>query len=124
MTSTELDLLVPLETQLPPLANDEVLSQSQWATLVAIADTLIPSIEASTKTSHARITIANAEYTGTVNKLLQVVPEQTGERAVQKYLEENASSVSGFTALLQRTFTNYIRDDAIKGIRVMLSALE
>lgn len=124
MTSTELDLLVPLAAPLPPLPQGEVLSSSQWTTLLAVADTLIPSIRTSTDNDHSRLFLEESEYAAAVQKLQTVVPNEAGREAISQYLQESAGSTPGFRDSLQRIFGSHLREDALKGIRVLLSALE
>ncbi|KAL9040944.1 MAG: hypothetical protein Q9214_004288 [Letrouitia sp. 1 TL-2023] len=124
MTSTELDLLAPLAAPLPPLPKGEVLSSSQWTTLLAVADTLIPSIGTSTNNDHPKLILEESEYAAAVQKLQTVVPNEAGREAISHYLQESAGSTPGFRESVQRTFGSYLREDALKGIRVILSALD
>ena len=124
MTSTDLNLLAPLDTSLPPVPAGEVLTKSQWATLLAIADTIIPAIEAHPSSSIDKLVIPTSEYTTALHSVRNEATTNAGRDAVESYFGEKGSSVPGFQQSLQRTFSHYIREDALKGIRVILSALE
>ncbi|KAL9596783.1 MAG: hypothetical protein Q9179_004494 [Wetmoreana sp. 5 TL-2023] len=126
MTSSELNLIAPLDSPLPPPPEGDVLTESQWATLLAIADTIIPAIVSSSAHSISSLCIQPSEYTAAVQKIQKVIPSTpyASPDAAQRYLAEAASSAPGFKEVIQRTFGDYMRDDAVKGIRVILSALD
>ncbi|KAI4255103.1 MAG: hypothetical protein LQ352_002732 [Teloschistes flavicans] len=124
MTSTELNLIAPLDSPLPPPPDGDVFTPSQWATLLAIADTIVPAIEASSTHSVNNLSIQPSEYTTAVQKIQNVVPDKTSPDAVQRYLAEKGSAAPGFKELIHRTFGDYMRDDAVKGLRVILSTLD
>jgi len=124
MTSTQLNLLAPLSTPLPPPPAGEVLAASQWTTLLAIADTIIPSIEVSSTHSKQALCIQASEYSSAVEEIKSGVQSETKGDVAQAYLREKASAVVGFRELLRRTLGDYLREDARKGIRVVLSTLE
>ena len=91
---------------------------------MAIADTVIPSIEGSSTLSSRSLCLAPSEYASAVEIINQRLPPQIDSSLTQRYFRENASSVPGFRELLQRILGEYMRDEARKGIRVVLSALE
>ena len=124
MTSTQLNLIAPLDTPLPPSPDGQILTESQWTTLMAIADAVIPSIEVSSTLSNRSLCLAPSEYASTVQTISQRLPAEAGPNLTQRFLQENASSVPGFRELLQRILADYVREDARKGIRVILSVLE
>ncbi|KAL8687749.1 MAG: hypothetical protein Q9224_005060 [Gallowayella concinna] len=124
MTSTQLNLIAPLDAPLPPLPEGEVLTSSQWTTLLAIADTIVPAIEASSAYSPDKLSVQPSEYTTAIQKIQTVIPESAAPDAAQRYLAEKASSTPGFRDLFQRILGHYMREDAVKGIRVVLSALD
>lgn len=124
MTSTQLNLISPLETPLPPSSDCEVLTKSQWRTLLAIAETVIPSIEVSSEPSLQSLTLSAAEYTSTIEAVIQRLPEGVSRDLSTSYLKESASSIPAFDLLLKRIVRDYVREEARKGIRVILSALE
>ncbi|KAL8711186.1 MAG: hypothetical protein Q9220_004331 [cf. Caloplaca sp. 1 TL-2023] len=124
MTSTELNLIAPLDSPLPPIPEGDVLTSSQWDTLLAIADTIVPAVEVSPTTSLNALSIKPSELTEAVQQIRRNLPANAGADVTQNFLAEKASSVSGFKDLVQRTFGEYMREDALKGIRVILSTLD
>ena len=124
MTSTQLNLIAPLDTPLPPPPDGQVLSESQWTTLMAIADAIIPSLQVSSTLSNSSLCIDPSEYMSAVKTITERLPAETDPGLTETFLQENASSVPGFRELLQRTLGEYMREDARKGIRVILTALE
>ena len=91
---------------------------------MAIADTLVPSIEASSSLTQENLTITPSEYTKTLSTIKQRLPADARDSLGAQYLKESASVVPGFQELLKRTINEFLREDAKKGIRVILSALE
>ena len=91
---------------------------------MAIADAIIPSIEVSSTLSNSSLCIAASEYTSAVETISNRLPAQTDSNLTQRFLQENASSLPGFRELVKRILGDYVREDARKGIRVILSALE
>ena len=124
MTTTQLNLIAPLDVPLPPPPEGEAFTESQWTTLMAIADTVIAKIEVSSTTSTKSLCLPTSDYATAVEDLKQRLPSGSKEQLVQSYLRENASSVPGFRDLLRRTVADYMREDSKKAVRVILSALE
>lgn len=124
MTISVWNLIAPLESPLPPPPSGEVLTDLQWTTLMAIADTVIPSISDSSQSSPGGLVVEAAEYATAVKTLNANIPD-TGEADLARtYLQETPSTLPGFKQFLQRVIGDYMREDARKGLRVLLSALE
>lgn len=123
MATQELGLIAPLESPLPPLATGEVLTESQWTTLMAIGDTIIPFISTSSALSTTKLSVQESEYKAAIDKL-QELPADPHMGLCRKYLEENASSIPGVREAIQRLLSDYMPEDARRGLRVVLSALE
>ena len=124
MTTTQLNLIAPLDAPLPSPPEDEPFTESQWTTLMAIADTVIARIEVSSTTSTNSFCLPTSDYARAVEDLKQRLPSGSKDQLVQSYLRENASSVPAFRELLRRTIADYVNEDAKKAVRVILSALE
>ena len=124
MTSTELKALAPLAIALPPIKDDQVLSDAQWATLMAIADTIIPSLQVSSEASLQHLNVPSSEYNASTEIIKKNIPR--GQRAdlAKFYLNERPSSIPEFKDQLSRLLSNYLRDDAKKGVKTILYALE
>lgn len=124
MTPIALNLIAPLESPLPPPPNGEVLTDSQWTTLMAIADTVIPSISDSSQSSPERLMVEPSEYAMAVKTLKSEIPDTGKVDLIRTYLQESPSTLPGFKQYLHRTVEDFMREDARKGLRVLLSALE
>lgn len=117
MTSTEFNLLKPLDSPLPAPPKGEVLTAAQWRTFMAIADVIIPSIEVSTVASAGKLSIQASEYAGAVDQIKRNIPATSdAQAAAERYLQESASSTPGFKESVQRQLGHYAREDAVKGI--------
>ena len=124
MTSLQLNLIAPLDAPLPTPGEGEVLTESQWTTLMAIADTVVPAIEVSSTVSTKSLCLQASAYATAVEQLKKNLPSQVNNEVPVRYLRESASSIPGFKELLRRTIGDYVSREGKKGIRVVLSALE
>ena len=116
MAATELNLLAPLDNPLPPPPEGEVLTAAQWRTLMAIADTIIPCVQASTTSSHNKLHIPASEYANAVQRIKKHISPTSDGQAAERFLQESASSTRGFKGSLHRQLGHYVREDALKGI--------
>ncbi|KAF3481055.1 long chain fatty acid oxidase [Arthroderma uncinatum] len=115
-------------TPLPPAPRPEdVFSAAQWETLLAIADTVIPSITCAdpAKRSSLSHVIARSEFDALASSLRpETVEDESGARdAAVRYLEESASSVPGFKESLCRTLGHHVHQEGRRGIGLILSGL-
>ena len=124
MTSAVLDSFAPLNAPLPPAPKGDVFTAAQWRTLMAIADAIIPAIEVSTAHSHDKLCLEASEYANAIEQIKSLTPPSADGKAAERYLSESASSTPGFRDSIHRQLGQYVREDALKGIRVILSALE
>ena len=116
MAGTELNLLAPLDNPLPPPPEGEVLTAAQWRTLMAIADTIIPCVEASTTSSHNKLSISASEYANAIQRIKSNISATSDDQAAERFLQESASSTPGFRESVHRQLGHYVREDAVKGI--------
>ena len=124
MAITGLDMIAPLDVPLPPVPEGDVLTPSQWITFLAIADAIIPAVAPASSSSIDDLAVQLPDYDNAIDNIQRVVPPDAASDAVQNYLKEKASSTPGFKDLMHRTFGHYMREDALRGIRVILSLLE
>lgn len=123
-------------------------TDSQWRTLMALMDTVIPSIQAESTTQAesgfagdgGSYEIEVGEYEKIVDELGRMIPgsgedaerkgEGEGERGaekrelLEKYLNEKASDNEAFQNMLKRTFGLLVPEKARKGLAFVLSSLE
>lgn len=124
MNTLVLDIIAPLESPLPPPPSGESLTDSQWTTLMAIADTVIPSIGDSSQPSLERLSVDSTDYATAVDTLNAEISDPRKVDLARTYLEESPSTLPGFKQFLHRVIGEYTREDARKALRISLSTLE
>jgi hypothetical protein len=124
MSARALESIAPLESPLPPPPDGDCLTDAQWTTLIAIADTVVPSVVVSSEQVLNKLSIPSTEYATAVEKLEALISGPGEVGVVQTYLEESPSALPGFKQLLHRILGEYTREDERKGFRVLLSSLE
>jgi hypothetical protein len=126
MATAEVEALAPLATPLPDGPSELPFSGLQWTTLLAIMDTVIPSIRRETTTSNQinQLTISDVEYNHTVHQLKKALVDPPTSEALDEYLDEKPSDNPRFQALLQRTLSTFAHDDAKQGLSFVLTTLK
>ena len=126
IAASQLDILAPLATPLPEAPGDQFFTDDQWTTLMAIMDTVIPSIrrETAAKREFSQLTLSDVEYNAAIDHLKKNVVNAPDGESFDDYLEERPSDNAGFQDLLKRSLIHYTRDDARKGLAFILSALK
>lgn len=126
VTASQIDVLAPLATPLPDAPGEQFFSDDQWTTLMAIMDTIIPSIqvEAATGIKPSQLIVSHDEYKKAVDNLQKNVKDAPQGEALRKYLEEKPSDNPQFQELLRRSLIHFSREDARKGLAFILSALK
>jgi len=103
------------------MANPEY-SAEQWDTLVAIADTIIPSINISdSRGSLSQLTLSTKSALALEQAVRRIRPDYPSTAIVQEYFAEKASSVS--LNLLKRVLYEYLPLDAKNKIGALLGIL-
>jgi hypothetical protein len=113
----------PLASPWPPPIRGDILTESQWATLMAIGDTVIASIDSSSPSAN-KLSLPPPKYDSLVQELKDILPPSTDEGLICSYLAENASSIPQLRAILQRVLSDNVRPDKQKAIVSLLSILE
>jgi hypothetical protein len=125
MATTEAEALAPLATPPPDGPAELPFSALQWTTLLAIMDTVIPSIRRETTTNKVnQLTISDIEYNQTVHHLKKTLVNSPTSESLDEYLDEKPSDNPRFLALLQRTLSTFARDDAKQGLSLILTTLK
>ena len=123
MTSTaQAALIAPLHVPLPPPLAGNTLTEDQWITLLAIADTIIPSIGSDSDLPSSKLQLSSSDFEAARLALHQ--DRTVRKESLASYIDESPSSLPAFKALLARTLNLYLREDAKKGLRALLSALK
>lgn len=125
MTTVQTSLFSPLATFLPEAPGDDVLTAEQWASLLAIAETVIPLISrAGNSTGKAQLSVSESEYDNLVEDLKQSIENPPADSLIVEYLSEGATTYEAFQRELQRTLSVYVREDARKGIAFILNSMK
>jgi len=127
MSSNHLDILAPLTVSLPegPSAK-EYFTEAQWTTLMAIMDTVIPSVLRESTTDHelGRLTITDVQCNTAADHIRRNVVDAPDMESLDGYLNERPSDIPAFEDLLKRMLVFYVRDDARKRLTFVLSILK
>ena len=123
MTTTQLRMMTPLASPLPPAPPDDVLTPSQWATLMALVDTIYPSITKSPNEPN-KLCVPGSQYELALKQMEETIPDGDKTHVATQYLEESAAAVPAVKEAISRQLHRYITQDALKGLRVILSALK
>jgi hypothetical protein len=126
MTSTPLDKLAPMATPLPAAPTDALYTDEQWATLMSIMDTVIPSIrrESTTTNQISQLNISDVEYGSTIDHIQKSVASTPSSESLDKYFDERPSDYPEFKDAMNRMLSFYVREDRRKGLGFILSALK
>lgn len=123
---TKMEDLAPLAAALPEPPAELPFTEANWTTLLAIMDTVIPSIRRETQATNkvTQLTISDMEYNTAVSHLKDTVTSAPDSESLDEYLDERPSENPRFRELLQRTFVNNVKDDARNGLGFILAALK
>jgi hypothetical protein len=114
----------PLEAAIPPVPTNEILTDLQWKTLLAVADTVIPSIRVSGDASPNDISVTDSQFESAVSKLAANIRASNAADVARAYLQENMSSLQQFKDGLQCLFANDIHEEGRKGLCMILDILK
>ena len=119
-------ILAPLVPPMPDPPAEEAFTPEQWTTLLAIMDTVVPSVTRGAKpgSTTSQQTISDAEYDQLAAHLKETVIQAPEGKALDEYLEERPSDNPRFQALLKRSLVAYSREDIRKNLLFILSALK
>ncbi|RAL05541.1 long chain fatty alcohol oxidase [Aspergillus ibericus CBS 121593] len=115
---------VPLDVTLPPVPSTQIFTDQQWTTLMALADTVIPSIRSPTayKSASTKV-IPHSDLNRTLSTLTRSIASPDAATIAIQYLEEDASSNPRFREGLERLFSQYVHEEGRNGLAFILNAL-
>ncbi|EAW07136.1 putative long chain fatty alcohol oxidase [Aspergillus clavatus NRRL 1] len=115
---------VPLDVSLPPIPTEQVFSDLQWKTLLALADTVIPSVRSpSSPKSLSTKVVPDCDLKAAVSTLASHMHDPEATKIAEQYLEETGSANPLFVEGLRRLFAEYIHQEGRNGISLILNAL-
>jgi hypothetical protein len=125
MTDLVTSAYTPLEVPLPAAPDTSFFSDTQWKTLFALADVIIPSIRtAATVRSSTDKVISTAEWDSAVAKLSSLIPGPDAAKVAAIYLEEDVSSNPLFRAYVERIMSHYVHEEGKSGFGLIMNALK
>ena len=116
----------PKASPVPARPAEDPLTKDQWRTLLAIADTIVPSIHAeSAGPSKHGLVIDDSAYSLTLSTLQQRLKPTDGKVDVlaKKFLEERPSENPAFKEILTRFFGLWAPSEAKQQITLILNLL-
>ncbi|KAJ5671500.1 long chain fatty alcohol oxidase [Penicillium longicatenatum] len=119
----EMSSYTPLEAAIPPVPTNEILTDLQWETLLALADTVIPSVRVSGDASSSQKAVTDSQFESAVSKLAVNIKASNATDVARAYLQEDVSSLQGFRDGLQCLFANDVHEEGRKGLCMILDAL-
>lgn len=121
MTSKVVEVVGHLPTLLPDGPEEDPFTDANWTTLLAIMDTVIPSISRDSSTSnHDQRVVSKEEYQAITD---QIVVDPPSARDLADFFNERASDIPSFHELLKRMLALYTPEDNRKGLGFILSSL-
>ncbi len=127
MTTTALRVIAPFEVALPDPTAGNYFTETQWTTLMALMDTVIPSVKRESATSTPNLDeqhIPDTMYNTAVHHLQRNMTNPPIQVQLDEYLAEKPSDTPEFHELVKRTLIHFSREDARKGFSFLLSALK
>jgi hypothetical protein len=114
----------PKAASLPPLPEEDPFTPAQWKTLLAIADTVIPTIKpASLADPQTEKAIGDSEYGTAMTTLKERAAEPT-DALTTAYFQEKPSTIPQFRDIWYRQFGMFMPQDARKQLAGLLNILE
>lgn len=127
MTTTGVKVVAPLDAPLPDPPAGNYFTEAQWTTLMALMDTVIPSVKRESVASTPKLDeeyIPDTMYNTAVHHLQRNMTNPPVEAQLDQYLAEKPSDAPEFHELVKRTLIQFSREDARKGFSFLLSALK
>ena len=92
----------PRDVPVPPVSTTQLLSDLQWKSLLALADTVIPSIQAQEDAhSLSDKVVCLLELNPAMSTLAASIPSPDAAQLARKYLEEHPSDNPHFKEAIQ-----------------------
>lgn len=115
----------PIPTPVTDEVYENPFTGTQWTTLMAIMDTIIPSIQQDSTTDQIdHRSISALEYDSLVNSFEEILDEKFSSELYDEYLNMKASDYPKFQNTLKHVFGNFLPEANRKGMAFILSTLE
>jgi len=117
--------VTPKASPLPPVSTTDPLTPSQWRTLLALADTVIPSIvPETTANSSEELGVPETVYSSALTTIETTFHHGQTKELAREYLNERPSQIPAFRELIHRLFGTHLPTDVAKSLATSLTLLE
>src|SRR5579871_3757535 len=117
--------VTPKASPLPPVSTIDPLTSSQWRTLLALADTVIPSIvPKTTANSSEELGVPESNYSSALSTIEATFSQDQTKELAKEYLNERPSQLPAFKELLHRLLGTHLATDVAKSLATSLTLLE
>ena len=122
MTSNTIDVIAPIVAPLPDPPEGQYFTELQWSTLMAIMDTVIPSIHRASLANDpaSQLSVPDGEYSDAVTHMQTTISSPPSNEALEAYLNEKPSDIPAFQISPPKP-TIYAREDARKVLAFVLT---
>ncbi|MBE7180325.1 MAG: hypothetical protein INR71_03790 [Terriglobus roseus] len=115
----------PTASPLPPRPQDDPLTPSQWRTLLAFSDAIVPDVEPKAiARPQSQLAVPDNEYSTALSHLSQQCERGGQLDKAKEYLQERPSDNPAFKDGLWRYVGQYVPADAKFQLATVLSVLE
>lgn len=103
---------------------EDILTPAQWLTLLALADTVIPSIQPKKSARRSmHFVVEDEEFEAITGEIKRDITHQTDDNIVEDYFKECPSSVPAFEEAMRRQLCLWTPKDNLKQLSMVLTAL-
>lgn len=117
----------PKASPRPPIPAEDPLTPSQWKTLLAINDAVVPTIKpTATANAETEVAVTDSEYSNAISTLQALVPENDPDAvaAAKQYLEDHATLNPAYKLELRRLFAMYMPPSTRNDLGMILNLLK
>ncbi|KAI5305715.1 hypothetical protein KEM56_003526 [Ascosphaera pollenicola] len=103
---------------------DDILTAAQWQTLLALADTVIPSIQPKKSARRSKhFVVDDKQYQAITGEVRASISHQTDKDLIKDYFGECPSSVPAFEEAIRRQLCLWTPKDNLNQLTMVLTAL-
>ncbi|KAF2104595.1 long-chain fatty alcohol dehydrogenase [Rhizodiscina lignyota] len=125
MPEPSTNVVEPVASPAPPKPEADPLTSSQWRSLLAFADAVIPDLAPkSTANAETSLPIPENEYSTALSTIQQYALRGSHEDLAKQYLAERPSNLPDFKETTWRQLALYVPEDPRKQLTTILSILE
>lgn len=125
MSEINVSPAIPKPSPLPPVPTTDPLTPSQWRTLLALADTVIPSVVPETTANPIEeLGVTDNVYSSAIAAIESTGFRDQAEDLARKYLSERPSQIPAFKELVHRFLGANVTTDIKTSLATTLTLLD